>query len=78
VVSTRLGVGGVDTDDHVSEALQSLSDVFAELGIGQGTLAVERDGGVAKLWVKHRESVDVDVEAVNVALSRAGSFRVVS
>lgn len=78
IVSTKLRVEGVQTDDDVRQALQSLYDVFTELGIGQGTFEVERDGGVAKLWVKHRESVNVDVEAVNDALARAGNFRVVS
>lgn len=78
IVSTKLQVAGVQTDDDVRHALQALYDVFTELGIGQGTFEVERDGGVAKLWVKHRESVNVDVEAVNDALARAGNFRVVS
>jgi len=78
IVSTKLRVEGVQTDADVRQALQSLYDVFTELGIGQGTFEVERDGGAAKLWVKHRESVNVDVEAVNDALARAGDFRVVS
>lgn len=78
IVSTKLRVEGVQTDAEVKHALQALYDVFTELGIGQGTFEVERDGGAAKLWVKHRESVNVDVAAVNDALARAGDFRVVS
>lgn len=77
IVSTKLQVAGVQTDDDVRQALQALYDVFTELGIGQGTFEVERDGGAAKLWVKHRESVDVNVDAINGALARAGDFRVV-
>ena len=77
IVSTKLRVEGVKTDADVRQALQSLYDVFTELGIGQGTFEVERDGGVAKLWVKHLASVDVDVSAVNAALEKAGSYRVV-
>lgn len=77
IVSTKLRVEGVHTDADVRHALQALYDVFTELGIGQGTFEVEREGGAARLWVKHLASVDVDVAAVNAALERAGDFRVV-
>lgn len=77
IVSTKLRVEGVHTDDDVRNALQALYDVFTELGIGQGTFEVERDGGAAKLWVKHRESVDVDLDGINAALEKAGDFRLV-
>ncbi|HRP99355.1 MAG TPA: hypothetical protein PK781_02695 [Terrimesophilobacter sp.] len=77
MVSTKLRVDGVHTDDDVRHALQALYDVFTELGIGQGTFEVERDGSAAKLWVKHLASIDVDVDAVNAALESAGHFRVI-
>lgn len=77
IVSTKLRVQGVQTDDEVKQALQALYDVFTELGIGQGTFEVERNSEAARLWVKHLASVDVDVEAINAALARAGDFRVV-
>lgn len=78
IVSTKLRVSGVHTDPQVKQALQSLYDVFAELGIGGATFEVTGAGtGDADLFVKHLDTVDVDVEAINAALARAGDFRVV-
>ncbi len=79
IVSTRLRVSGVHTDSEVKHALQSLYDVFAELGIGQATFEVTGAGtGTADLFIKHLDTVAVDVEAINAALARAGDFRVVA
>lgn len=78
IVSTRLRVSGVHTDAEVKHALQSLYDVFADLGIGQATFEVSGAGsGTAELWVKHLGSVTVDADAINAALVSAGDFRVV-
>jgi hypothetical protein len=77
IVSTRLLVSGVKTETEVNQALQSLYDVFADLGLGQATFEVT-DTGTAELWVKHLDSVTVDVEALNAALKQAGDFHIVS
>lgn len=76
IVSTRLLVSGVHTPEEVNQALQSLYDVFADLGLGQATFEVT-DAGTAELWVKHLDSVTVDVDALNTALAQAGDFRIV-
>lgn len=79
IVSTKLRVSGVHTDREVKRALQALYDVFAELGIGGATFEVTGAGtGAADLFVKHLDSVDVDVVALSAALARAGDFHVVS
>ena len=75
IVSTKLKVSGVHTDDEVKRALQALYDVFTELKLGQATFEV-LDGHLTRLWVKHLESVTVDVDALNVALAKAGDFRI--
>lgn len=75
-VSTKLRVEGVRTDRDVTQALQSLFDVFAELGLGQATFETS-ETGVADLFIKHVDTVTVDVAAINDALMRAGEFRVV-
>jgi hypothetical protein len=78
IVSTRLRVSGVHTDTEVKAALQALYDVFAELGIGQATFEVTGAGtGAADLYVKHLDTVTVDVDAINAALKRAGDYQVV-
>lgn len=76
IVSTKLLVEGVHTDAQVTAALQSLYDVFTSLGLGQATFEVT-EGHLTELWVKHLDSVTVDVGAINAALARAGNFRVV-
>lgn len=76
IVSTRLRVSGVRTDDDVKLALQSLYNVFAELGIGQAAFEVT-DTETAELFIKHLDTVNVDVEAISAALARAGDFRIV-
>ncbi len=78
IVSTRLRVSGVHSDAEVKDALQALYDVFAELGIGQATFEVTGAGtGTADLFVKHLNTVAVDVDALNAALKRAGDYQVV-
>jgi hypothetical protein len=77
IVSTKLKVSGVHTDDDVKRALQALYDVFADLGLGQATFEV-LDGHLTRLWVKHLDSVTVDVDALNAALATAGDFRITS
>jgi hypothetical protein len=77
IVSTRLLVDGVSSDADVVKALQSLYDVFADLGLGQATFEVTDIGTAARLWVKHLDSVDVDLDAINIALAKAGAFRIV-
>lgn len=77
IVSTRLLVSGVRTPSEVNQALQSMYDVFTELGLGQATFEVT-DSGPARLWVKHLASVSVDVKALNTALAEAGEFRIIS
>lgn len=77
IVSTKLLVAGVNSDADVVRALQSLYDVFADLGLGQATFEVTDIGKAARLWVKHLESVDVDLDAINAALAKAGDFRLV-
>lgn len=76
IVSTKLNVEGVHTDRDVLRALQSLYDVFTPLGVGQATFEVT-EGHLTELWIKHLKGVDLDVEAINAALARAGDFRVV-
>ena len=76
IVSTTLRVRGVRTDHDVIHALQSLYDVFAELGLGQATFEVT-EAETADLFIKHLDSVTVDVAAINVALAKAGDFHVV-
>lgn len=74
IASTTLTVQGVRSEDDVRTALQSLYDVFAELGLGQATFEVS-DTDVARLIVKHKESVTPDRVAIARALADAGSFR---
>ncbi|HLS45283.1 MAG TPA: hypothetical protein VK045_07595 [Ornithinicoccus sp.] len=74
IASTTLTVQGVRSEDDVRTALQSLYDVFAELGLGQATFEVS-DTDVARLIVKHKESVTADRAAIARALADAGSFR---
>jgi hypothetical protein len=77
IVSTKLKVSGVHSDAEVKRALQALYDVFTPLGLGQATFEVT-DGHLTQLWVKHLDSVTVDVDALNAALESAGEFRIVS
>lgn len=77
IVATRLLVSGVRTESEVTQALQSMYDVFTELGLGQATFEVT-ETGPARLWVKHLDSVTVDVQALNAALAEAGEFRIIS
>lgn len=76
IVSTRLRVSGVRTDEEVKLALQSLYDVFADLGLGQATFEVT-DSDTADLFIKHLDTVTVDVDEIDAALARAGGFRIV-
>lgn len=76
IVSTSLRVSGVRTDEDVKLALQSLYDVFAELGLGQAAFEVT-DADTAALFIKHVNTVTVDVAALNAALARAGDFHIV-
>ena len=76
IVSTRLHVSGVRTDQEVKLALQGLYDVFADLGIGQATFEVT-ESNTADLFLKHLETVTVDVDALNAALALVGDFRIV-
>ena len=76
IVSTRLHVSGVRTDQEVKLALQGLYDVFADLGIGQATFEVT-ESSTADLFLKHLETVTVDVDALNAALALVGDFRIV-
>lgn len=77
IISTSLRVSGVRTDDEVKLALQSLYDVFTDLGIGQATFEVT-EAETAGLFLKHLDTVTVDVDALNAALASAGDFRIVS
>lgn len=77
IVSTKLKVSGVHSDNDVRRALQALYDVFTPLGLGQATFEVT-DGHLTQLWVKHLDSVTVDVGALNTALAGAGEFRIVT
>ena len=77
ITSTTLLVSGVRTDHEVIRALQSLYNVFAELGLGQATFEVTH-AGPAELYIKHLDSVTVDVAAIDAALQLAGNFHVVS
>lgn len=76
IISTMLRVAGVRTDHEVIRALQSLYNVFAELGLGQATFEVTH-AGPAELYIKHMDTVTVDVAAIDAALAQAGDFRVV-
>ena len=76
ITSTTLRVSGVRTDHEVIRALQSLYNVFAELGLGQATFEVT-ESEPAQLFIKHMDTVTVDVAAINAALAQAGDFRVV-
>lgn len=76
IASTTFSVAGVRSEDDVREALQGLYDVFAELGVGQATFEVS-DTDVARLIVKHKDSVTPDRAAIQAALAEAGSFRLV-
>lgn len=76
VASTTFRVKGVRSEDDVREALQGLYDVFAGLGLGQATFEVS-DTDVARLIVKHKESVTPDRAAIEAALTEAGSFQLV-
>lgn len=76
ITSTKLRVSGVRTEQEVIKALQSLYNVFAELHLGQATFEVTH-AGPAELFIKHLDTVTVDVPAINAALARAGDFRVV-
>lgn len=76
IVSTRLLVSGVRTTTEVNRALQALYNVFADLGLGQAAFEVTNEA-TAELWIKHLDSVTVDVDALNVALARVGDFRIV-
>lgn len=77
IVSTCLHVSGVRTDEEVKLALQGLYDVFAGLGIGQATFEVT-NSETAELYLKHLDTVTVDVEALNAALARVGDFRIIN
>ncbi len=74
--STKLRVSGVRTDDEVKVALQALYDVFTELKLGQAAFEVTNTD-VADLFIKHLDTVSVDVDAIDAALSSAGDFHVV-
>lgn len=76
IVSTHLHVSGVRTDEEVKLALQGLYDVFAELGIGQATFEVT-ESTTADLFLKHLDTVTVDVDALNAALIQVGEFRII-
>ena len=76
IVSTRLLVSGVRTTAEVNQALQALYDVFADLGLGQAAFEVTNEAAT-ELWVKHLDSVTVDVDALDVALAQAGNFHIV-
>lgn len=76
IASTHLRVAGVHDDDDVRRALQRLYDVFAEEGLGQATFELVA-GEPASLWIKHKESVTPDVDALNQALAAAGDYRIV-
>lgn len=76
IVHTRLHVKGVRTDAQVTQALQALYDVFADLGLGQATFELTGTD-TADLFVKHKGSVTPDIDAMNRALAEAGDFRVV-
>ncbi len=76
ITSTTLRVSGVRTDHEVIRALQSLYNVFAELGLGQATFEVTH-AGPAALYIKHMDSVTVDVAAIDAALAQAGDFHIV-
>jgi hypothetical protein len=77
IASTNLRVSGVRTQADVTAALQALYDVFADLGLGQAAFEVT-DSETADLFIKHLETVTVDVDAVNTALMQAGDFHIVS
>lgn len=72
IVATTFSVAGVRSDDEVREALQTLFDVFSELGLGQATFEVT-DTDVAHLIVKHKRSVTPDRHAIDKALSAVGA-----
>ncbi|MHA6693906.1 hypothetical protein [Homoserinimonas sp. A520] len=76
IASTSLRVSGVRTQEDVNLALQSLYDVFADLGLGAAAFEVT-ESETADLFVKHLDSVTVDVDAIDAALASAGGFRVV-
>lgn len=76
IVSTTLTVAGVRSEDDVRAALQSLYDVFAELGLGQATFEVT-ESEEARLIVKHQRSVTPDRRAIGEALAEAGEFSLI-
>ncbi|MEO7348616.1 MAG: hypothetical protein ABIW32_01955 [Terrimesophilobacter sp.] len=76
IISTTLRVSGVRTDHEVIRALQALYNVFADLSLGQATFEVTH-AGPAELYIKHKDTVTVDVAAINAALAQAGDFHVV-
>lgn len=76
IVSTFYTVVGVRDDDDVRQALQALYDVFADVGLGQGTFELTGTDA-ARLVVKHKDSVTPDTAAMARALASAGDFRLV-
>lgn len=77
ITSTHLHVRGVRTNDDVRVALQALYDVFAQLDLGQASFEVT-DSETADLFIKHLETVTVDIEALDAALAKAGDFHIVT
>lgn len=75
ITSTRFRVAGVETQDEVKRALQSLYDVFAEQGMGQATFEVNPGDDAADLFVKHKVDVAPDRDVIRRALAEAGDFR---
>lgn len=76
IVATRLRVEGLRDDNDVRRALQALYDVFADQDLGQATFELH-EGELADLWIKHKDDVTPDREALNRALSQAGEYRIV-
>lgn len=77
IVSCSFEVSGVRNDRDVTRALQALYDIFAEHGLGQATFELTGDDH-ARLIVKHPDTVRPDPVVIDIALARAGDFRVVS
>lgn len=74
IVETTVPVTGVETEKDVVKCLQSLYDEFARLGLGQATFEITEQHTV--LYIKHKDSIEPDLEAVDHALRAAGNYSV--
>ena len=76
IESTCFLVEGVTSDDDTKKALQSLYDIFAAHDMGQATFEIV-SGEPTRLWIKHKEGAEPDLELIGEALAGAGDYRLI-